>query len=214
MQSTAAGRAARAFTALLILGGFLVACGDSTDPPAPVATVELSPANDTVIIGQTSQLDATLKDASGNTLHGRTVTWVSGSTTVASVSATGLVTGVADGTATITATSESKSGTASIRVLSRCSTVLASTITVGQTVNGSLAVSDCKLPDNTYADGYRITVTAATNVQIDMTASFDTYLALVELLPNGTLVDRAVNDDISDADTNSRITFTLQPNLA
>jgi acid phosphatase len=49
-------------------------------------------------------------------LAGRTVTWASSNTTVATVSASGLVTGQVAGTATITATSEGQSGTAAITV--------------------------------------------------------------------------------------------------
>ena len=44
------------------------------------------------------------------------MTWGSSDPTVATVNATGLVTGVAAGTATITATSEGKSGTSTITV--------------------------------------------------------------------------------------------------
>ncbi len=63
-----------------------------------------------------TQLTATLKDAVGNALNGRTVTWTSSNTGVATVSATGTVTAVAAGTATITATSEGKSGTAAVTI--------------------------------------------------------------------------------------------------
>jgi len=66
--------------------------------------------------GQTVQLTATLKDANGNTLTGRTVTWSSDNTAVATVSGSGLVSGVAAGAATITATSEAKTGTSAITV--------------------------------------------------------------------------------------------------
>lgn len=82
----------------------------------PVATITLSPTSATLAPGQTVQLTATLKDASGNTLTGRTVTWSSSSTTVATVSTTGLVTAVAVGNATISATSEGKSTTAAVTV--------------------------------------------------------------------------------------------------
>jgi uncharacterized protein YjdB len=82
----------------------------------PVASVAVSPASASVAVGQTVQLTATLKDASGTPLSGRVVTWSSGAPAVATVSATGLVTSVAAGTATITATSEGKSGTAGITV--------------------------------------------------------------------------------------------------
>ncbi len=189
--------------------------------PPPIASVSVSPTNDTLLVGETVQLSATLRDAANNIVTGRTVTWQSTSTTTATVSNTGVVTGVGDGTATISASADGRSASATIRVLSPCSTALTPSITVGQTVNAALAATDCKLTDNTYADGYGITVAAATNVQIDMTASFDTYLILLELTVNGVLQTRAENDDVDPddpndpndpTDTNSRITFTLQPN--
>src|SRR5438876_565783 len=84
----------------------------------PVATVSMSPASATVAAGQAIQLTATPKDANGNPLTGRTVTWSSSNTSVASVSASGLVSGVVAGSATITATSEGKTGTSAITVTS------------------------------------------------------------------------------------------------
>ena len=84
--------------------------------PAPVATVSVSPATANVLIGATVQLTATPKDANGTPLSGRVVTWASNNQAVATVSASGLVTAQAVGTATITATSEGKSGTAAITV--------------------------------------------------------------------------------------------------
>ena len=85
-------------------------------PPPPTASVTVTPATATVAIGQTLQLAATVKDAGGIVLPGRTVSWQSSNSAVAAVSATGLVSALAAGTATITATSEGKSGTAGITV--------------------------------------------------------------------------------------------------
>src|SRR5207253_369819 len=82
----------------------------------PVATVSVSPPTATIQQGQTVQLTATLKDASGTTLSGRTVTWSSSNTSVATVSSSGLVSAVTPGSATVTAASEGKTGTASITV--------------------------------------------------------------------------------------------------
>ncbi len=82
----------------------------------PVASVTVSPATVSLQPGQTQQLTATPKDASGNALSGRMVTWASGNTAVATVSGSGLVSGVAAGSTTITATSEGKSGGASVTV--------------------------------------------------------------------------------------------------
>jgi uncharacterized protein YjdB len=83
----------------------------------PVASVAVTPAAANVPVGGDSQLTATTKDASGNVLSGRTVTWTSDAPAVATVSATGVVSGLAAGSATITATSEGQSGSAAITVV-------------------------------------------------------------------------------------------------
>src|SRR6266699_1864849 len=82
--------------------------------PAPVASVAVSPATASPQVGQTAQLSATPKDSAGAALTGRTVTWTSGNTGMVTVSSSGLVKGVAAGTATITATSEGKAGSAAV----------------------------------------------------------------------------------------------------
>ncbi len=82
----------------------------------PVASVSVSPASSSLVVGQTVQLSVTTKDSAGNVLTGRTITWASNSTTVATVSASGMVTAKAAGSATVTATSEGKSGMASVTV--------------------------------------------------------------------------------------------------
>ena len=87
-------------------------------PPAPVASVSVTPASASVQVGGTQQYAAVARDANGNVLTGRTVTWASNSLGVATVSGTGLATAVAAGSATITATSGGISGSASITVTS------------------------------------------------------------------------------------------------
>jgi len=84
----------------------------------PVASVVVSPASASMQVGQTVQLTATTLDANGNVLTGRAIAWTTNAAAVATVDATGLVSGVAPGSATITATSEGKSGTAAITVTS------------------------------------------------------------------------------------------------
>lgn len=86
--------------------------------PVPVGIVQVTPATASIAIGATVQLTATPLDANGNALAGRTVTWQSDDAGVAGVSASGLVTGVTAGPATITATSEGQSGSSSITVTS------------------------------------------------------------------------------------------------
>ena len=105
---------------VLLAAGMLAACGgDSGSPtalPVPVASVTVAPETATIVVRAVIPLTATLKDAAGNTLTGRTVTWSSGNIAVATVSTSGLVTGVGGGLATITATSEEQKGTAAINV--------------------------------------------------------------------------------------------------
>jgi hypothetical protein len=98
-----------------------VACSDlppaPTPPPAPVASVTVSPGAPSIPVGMSVVFSATIKDDQGNTLSGRTVTWSSNAEAVATVDATGLVTGVSrGGPVNITATSEGHSGTAEITV--------------------------------------------------------------------------------------------------
>lgn len=63
-------------------------------------------------VGATSQLTATVRDSSGATVSGATVTWSSSDNSVISVSGTGLATAVKIGPATITASSNGASSTA------------------------------------------------------------------------------------------------------
>jgi uncharacterized protein YjdB len=87
-----------------------------TVTPASVASVTVAPSPASVQMGQSIQLTATPKDANGTPLTGRVVTWSSTNTAAATVDGSGLVTGVAAGSATITATSEGKSGTSVVTV--------------------------------------------------------------------------------------------------
>jgi uncharacterized protein YjdB len=89
----------------------------------PVSSVTITPALDTLLEGETAQLSANTLDADGNPLTGRTVTWGTSNENIASVSSSGKVTAVAPGSATITATSEGKSGTSTIVVLAPVSKV-------------------------------------------------------------------------------------------
>ena len=85
--------------------------------PAPVASVAVSPLSATMQVNAATRLTATPKDADDNALTGRTVTWTSSNTAVATVDGTGLVTGRSLGAATITATCEGKSGISTVTVV-------------------------------------------------------------------------------------------------
>lgn len=86
--------------------------------PNPAGWVDLTPRTDTMMAGGTEQLAATVRSVVGHPLAGQTVTWTTSDAAVATVNATGLVTGVAPGEATITAASGARRGTARIVVRS------------------------------------------------------------------------------------------------
>jgi plastocyanin len=95
----------------------MFACGGSsgsTTGPAPVFTsVAITPTSPTVTVGTTTTLTATAKDQNGATFSGApAATWTSSDVTKATVDpATGVVTGVANGSSTITASITSGSVT-------------------------------------------------------------------------------------------------------
>ena len=62
------------------------------------------------------QLQAVTLDANGATLTGRHIAWATSDVAIATVSSSGVVTGLAEGDATVTATSETKSGSAAVTV--------------------------------------------------------------------------------------------------
>jgi hypothetical protein len=68
------------------------------------------------LAGATTTLQATVKDQNGNMMTGQTVTWSTNNAAAATVSSSGVVTGVAAGSATIIATSSGKIGTSSVTV--------------------------------------------------------------------------------------------------
>lgn len=82
----------------------------------PDGWIDLTPAADTLPQGGTQPLTAVVRNAVGDPIAGQAVTWGTSDGDIATVSASGLVTGVGPGTATITATSGVRGGSATIAV--------------------------------------------------------------------------------------------------
>jgi len=123
-----------------------------TGSTQPVASVSLSASSTSMVAGQSQAVSVTLKDASGNTLTGRTIAWSSSSTSVATVSASGQVTAIGAGSAVITATSEGKSGTLTLKVAaapvdppaSVAVTAPATTLSITQTTQATAVPKDSR----------------------------------------------------------------------
>jgi hypothetical protein len=84
--------------------------------PLPVASVTVTPGTATLAVEESRGLTAVARDASGAVVSGAVVSWQSGSPGVVAVSATGVATALAAGTATVTATSGGQSGAAVLTV--------------------------------------------------------------------------------------------------
>jgi uncharacterized protein YjdB len=134
----------------------LAACGDdvSVTPPTPplpagIASVTVVPAAVTIAVGEKVILQASVATTQGTGTPATTVTWSTANAAIATVAASGEVTGVAAGTTTIIATSTadaSKKGAAAVTV--RAPQIQGVTVSpqslslqVGQTANAIATVS-------------------------------------------------------------------------
>ena len=118
-------RIALAVSVVLSVTAWAAACGDGEvpvalpppDPPRPT-TVTVSPATaELAALGATVQLSAQVLDQYGRVMSGATVTWASSDASVATVTASGLVTAAGNGSVTVTATSGTATGSAAVTVV-------------------------------------------------------------------------------------------------
>ncbi|MEO8295126.1 MAG: Ig-like domain-containing protein [Gemmatimonadota bacterium] len=110
-----------------------------TVAPAAVAAVQVTPSRSSLEVAGTVRLSAQARDAKGNVLDGRTVTWTSSNPPVATVAADGNVKASATGSTTMTATVDGKSGTATVTVV--LTRVDVGTVTIAPN-GGDLTVGD------------------------------------------------------------------------
>ncbi len=162
----------------------------SAEVQYPTGWVDVTPAAATLKAGQTQQLTGVVKDQLGRTVAGQTITWGSNATGVATVDAnTGLVTAVADGTATITATSTTRVGKTSV-------------ITVSTAAGTTTTITGLPTPV-VVGNPATITVQAKNAAGVNMTVGGDVVVLAASL---GTL--SAVTDN-----NNGTYTATLNSNV-
>lgn len=116
--------AAAAGSVVWLIATTVISCGggDGATPTAPssataatVTSISVSASAATVNVGMTATVTATASYSDGTTAE-ITPTWASDDILVATVSTSGVVTGVAKGTATITATADGQNGSVDITV--------------------------------------------------------------------------------------------------
>lgn len=85
--------------------------------PATIKTVEIKPITTPLVVGSTVQLEATTRISSGDPRTGVPIDWSSDKPAVATVDASGVVTGIGPGKATIKATAGAAGGMTTITVV-------------------------------------------------------------------------------------------------
>ena len=133
---TVTGVSVGAATITAASGGQQGTVSVSVIPPA-VATIAVTLAATSVELGRTTQATAVLRDRANNVLSGRTITWTSANPATASVSAAGVITALAVGATSVTATSEGTSGAATLTVIPRPVNTVAVTLTPASLVSGT-----------------------------------------------------------------------------
>jgi hypothetical protein len=140
----------------------------------PIATLTLAPDSVTVAPSVSSQLTATARGANGQALTGRTFTYTSSNDVIATVSPSGLVTGVSAGAATVTVSAEGKSASAKVGVvqpgLVRITSVSPALLTPGATATIVGSGFGATVGSNSVTvAGTPATVTAASPTQLTVT---------------------------------------------
>jgi uncharacterized protein YjdB len=145
-QVTAFAATSNGFASPSVFGSvYLTTCNGGSTSVA-VTGVSVTPASASLAVGATQQLSATVAPSNATN---KNVSWTSSNTSVATVNSNGLVTAVASGTATITATTQDGGKTASSTITVTTSTA-PGTLSVSKTastitINGQLTEASWQL---------------------------------------------------------------------
>ena len=100
-------RAGNVVLAQVVIAGILTACSSSSDgtgpTPNPVASVALTANDSSIDVGSTAQLTAIARDSAGATIGNAHIVFSTSSSAIATVSASGAVTGAGAGSAWLSA---------------------------------------------------------------------------------------------------------------
>ncbi len=148
----------------------------SVAAPGALATIEVSARRANIVVGDTLQLTAVLRDVEGGILTGREVSWVAtvaAGQGVATVSATGLVTATSAGTVVVEAESGGQRG--------------ALAIVVRENVDESMVVTFAEpLPNEVIGDTLRVVVTVRSARPLrDVVATVDVKRSVLAAEPVG-----------------------------
>ena len=157
-----------------------------------VSEVAVSPAAATLLEGDTLRLEAVATDANGYPVAGAEFVWASSATSVATVDASGLVTGVVSGEAEVSATSSGVTGTVAVTVRRRVSEVIVSPPAVTVSPGDSLRLTAVALDENGHVvAGAEL---AWTSINQSVAVAYDDDPGFVLALDEGTTTVTATAD--------------------
>ena len=168
----------------------VASCGDGATGPDPsdaIASVVVTPAADSVDIGASIQLQATVRNGRGETVSASTI-WSTSDASVATVSQSGLVTGVAEGEADISASAGGFSESASVTVLHPRNEVIAAARAayVNSVANGFFVLA--LATEEPLPAGTQIRKTpASAGFGPEIVLQRDAFLVVVDLVPTAGL---------------------------
>lgn len=126
---------------------------------SPVVTsLSISPSSASVSAGGTMQLSAIARDNFGSTVSGKTISWISANPNIATISASGMLTGVAQGSTSVTATVDKAQATALIIVTAR-----SATLKIVNNLVGQVTISINNTPTTTVDAGATVSLTSTAN---------------------------------------------------
>ena len=206
----------------LALGVSLIGCvtvwacgGDESTGPAVVASVVVTPSTATLVsLGETVELNASALDAGGTVVSGKSFVWSSPDETIATVSVSGLVTAVADGPVTISATTDNVSGSAAVTVGQVVTSVVVTPstptlVSLGETVQLSASALD--------ASGNAASGKSFVWASPDEAIATVSVSGLVTAVADGAVTISATTDNVSGsaavsvAQAAAQLAFTTQP---
>ncbi|MXW04496.1 MAG: Ig domain-containing protein [Gemmatimonadetes bacterium] len=185
-----------------------------TPPPGTViASVVVSPASASIQKGETQQFTAKATDSAGTEITGKTFTWESSATTVATIDSLGLATAVNTGSTTIKARTDGVSGTASLTVTEPpiCPMLKGSIANQTLTLGGSAAPIDLMQYFSLPEDFVPTYVVSSTDTSVTTTSLAGAMLTVTPAAAGTDTVSVTVSKQDCDAVKQSFVVTVILP---
>ena len=180
---------------VLSAGLFLLACDTGQEPEPTVASVAVTPATASLdALGDTIRLTAHATDTRGKAMTCTSLTWSSSAQSITTISASGLVTAVANGVATVTATCDGMSGTAEVTVAQLLATVAVTPAATSLDALGATVQLAAEAQD---ANGHEVAGRDFTWESSDGSVASVSLAGLVTAEANGTATITATTDGVA-----------------